>query len=218
MENKNSFLSRLTPRETKFYPLLRDLASISVASATKLVESLASEHGFDDDILSQFKDLEHEGDKLTVQIFDELNKTFITPFDREDINGLTNNLDDVTDEIYSCAKKIHLYQPKMIPEAATQLAKMIEEATQYILLAVEELDVLKKDSKKVKAYCAKLHDIESDADETYQRFIGNLFSGEVVKDTLEVIKLKDIMNELERTTDETDHVGKIIKTIIVKYA
>lgn len=214
---KNTLFNRLTPKEPKFYPLLRELANISVQAAEQLVACIkANNQDGAVAIHQKIKDLEHEGDQLTNKIFDELNTTFITPFDREDINSLANKLDDVTDDIYSCAKRILFYKPKQLPQAALDLAKMIYTATEWILKAVEELDILKKSPTKITQYCKELHEIENRADEVYQIFITNLFAEET--DAIEIIKLKEIVNVLETTTDEADHVGKIIKTIIVKYA
>jgi len=214
---KNTIFNKLTPKEPKFYPLLRELANISVQAAEQLVACIETNNKEGATVIHQkIKDLEHEGDMLTNKIFNELNATFITPFDREDINSLANKLDDVTDEIYGCAKRILFYKPKQLPQSALDLAKMIKEATECILNAVEELDVLKKSPTKITHYCKELHDIENRADEVYQLFITNLFAEET--DAIEIIKLKEIVNVLETTTDETDHVGKIIKTIIVKYA
>ena len=164
----------------------------------------------------KIKELERDGDRLSNRVFEELNSTFITPFDREDIHHLANKLDDVTDEINSCAKRIAFYKPKSLPADALVLAKMIKEGAVFIAKAVEELDVLKKSPAKIKEYCNELHLMENRADDAYQQFIIKLFEEE--KDSIEIIKLKEIVYELEKTTDVEEHVGKIIKTIIVKYA
>jgi uncharacterized protein Yka (UPF0111/DUF47 family) len=153
---------------------------------------------------------------LSGKIFDDLNTTFITPFDREDINHLSNRLDDVTDYINSCAKKIVLYNPKQIPASAVDIANLIKEGAIFISKAVDELDVLKKSRKKVTQYCAELHNIENKADDVYEHFLIDLFENQ--KDAVEIIKQKEIMYELEKATDAAEYVGKIIKTIIVKYA
>jgi predicted phosphate transport protein (TIGR00153 family) len=164
----------------------------------------------------KIKEQERAGDKLSNKIFDELNTTFITPFDREDIHNLANRLDDVTDGINSSAKRIALYNPKEMPPEALGLAKLIKEGALTISKAIDELDVLKKSAANIKKYCSELHDIENKADDVYEHFIINLFEKE--KNAVEVFKLKEIMYELEKTTDCAEYVGKIIKTIIVKYA
>ena len=125
-------------------------------------------------------------------------------------------MDDVTDRINSCAKKIVLYNPKKMPQSAVDLALELKNGVLCIGKAVDELDVLKKSAKNVKAFCKELHDIENRADDVYETFLIHLFENE--KDGIELIKQKEIMSELEKATDVTDQVGKIIKTIIVKYA
>ena len=214
---KNSFLNRLTPKEPKFFPLLQGLAEIILKVSDLLIECIESNNPeMAMEYYKKIKELERDGDKLSNRIFEELNSTFITPFDREDIHHLANKLDDVTDEINSCAKRIAFYKPKSLPSDALVLAKMIKEGAVFIAKAVEELDVLKKSPAKIKEYCNELHLMENRADDAYQQFIIKLFEEE--KDSIEIIKLKEIVYELEKTTDVEEHVGKIIKTIIVKYA
>ena len=167
-------------------------------------------------VYKKIKEQEKKGDALSVKIFDELNSTFITPFDREDIHHLADRLDDVTDYINSCAKRIVLYNPKQLPKEAIDLALLIKEGAVCIGKAVDELNVMKKNSKKIKEYCVELHNIENKADDVYENFLIQLFENE--KDAVEIIKLKEIMYELEKATDAAEYVGKIIKTIIVKYA
>ena len=214
---KNSFLNRLTPKEPKFFPLLQGLAEIILKVSDLLIECIESNNPeMAMEYYKKIKELERDGDKLSNRIFEELNSTFITPFDREDIHHLAGKLDDVTDEINSCAKRIAFYKPKSLPEDALVLAKMIKEGAVFIAKAVDELDVLKKSPAKIKEYCNELHLMENRADDAYQQFIIKLFEEE--KDGIEIIKLKEIVYELEKTTDVEEHVGKIIKTIIVKYA
>ena len=164
----------------------------------------------------KIKAYEKKGDNTLVQIFEELNTTFITPFDREDIHNLANSLDDVMDFINSCAKKIMLYRPKQIPESTLILAQLVDKASDIVLQAVNELSNVKKNAKNIKELCNELHEVENAADEVFEEFISNLFANE--RDNIEVTKLKEIMQELEKATDAAEGVGKIIKTIIVKYA
>ena len=103
-----------------------------------------------------------------------------------------------------------------MPVSAVDLALELREGVVFIGKAVDELDVLKKSAKKIKEFCYELHDIENRADDVYEHFLIDLFENE--KDGIELIKLKEIMSELEKATDITETVGKIIKTIIVKYA
>jgi uncharacterized protein Yka (UPF0111/DUF47 family) len=120
------------------------------------------------------------------------------------------------DYINSCAKKIMLYRPKQMPESALLLAQLVDNASDVVLKAVTELSNVKQNAKDIKQLCGKLHDIEHSADEVYEEFLSNLFANET--DSIEVVKLREIMQELEKATDVAKCVGKILETIIVKYA
>lgn len=213
----NSFLNKFTPKEPKFFPILKEMADVILVASDLIIECVQnSDHEAAIDYYKKIKEQERKGDALSARIFDELNSTFITPFDREDIHHLADRLDDVTDFINSCAKRIVLYNPKQIPASALEMANFIKESAICIGKAVDELDVLKKNSKKIKEYCSDLHIIENKADDVYENFLIDLFENQ--KDAVEIIKMKEIMSELEKATDASEYVGKIIKTIIVKYA
>jgi predicted phosphate transport protein (TIGR00153 family) len=169
-----------------------------------------------EDFYNKIKTEERKGDALSNKIFDELNTTFITPFDREDIHHLATRMDDVTDFINSAAKRIFLYKPKQMPPGAKELAIIIKEGAVTLEKAINELDILKKSRKRVSEYCTELHVLENKADDIFNQFLINLFENQ--HDSVELIKQKEIMYELEKATDTTESVGKIIKTIIVKYA
>lgn len=213
----NSFLSKLTPKEPKFFPLLKKLSVVSIEASEMLIDFVSNyNHETANAYYRQIKEKEREGDKLSNTVFDELNTTFITPFDREDINALATRLDDVTDGINSCAKRILFYNPKAMPDAAIQLTKILHECTLYISKAVDELATIRKSTKNIIEYCQKLHHLENKADEVYETFLISLFENE--KDGIELLKIKEIVYELEKATDIAEYTGKIIKTIIIKYA
>ncbi len=209
----NSFFSKFTPKEPKFFPLLKGLAEVSDNIAKQLIVCVENN---DPDMLKGIKDLEHQGDDIISKVYYELSSTFITPFDREDISALANRLDDVTDQIYGCAKRITFYKPKEMPQAARELTLMIKEGTELVLKAVTGLEKIKNNEATLEDCCNKLHIIEGQADEIYQNFTIDLFNN--YNDAIEIIKLKEILSVLEDITDEIDHVGKTIKTIMVKYA
>jgi len=213
----NTFFSRFLPKEPKFFPLLKEGADILQKVSGLIIECVKStDHESVVKYYKLIKEQERKADQVSNEIFDALNTTFITPFDREDINHLANRMDDVIDGITSCAKRIALYKPKSIPVQAVGLAENLKESSGCISKAVDELDVLKKNAKKITEYCNELHDLENKADDIYEHFLMDLFENE--KDGVELIKAKEIMYELEKATDTAEHVGKIIKTIIVKYA
>jgi uncharacterized protein len=213
----NTIFSKFTPKEPKFFPVLQEMAGVMLKASELMIECVKKgDHESATEYYFKIKEQERKGDELSNKIFHQLNTTFITPFDREDIHMLSNRLDDVTDYICSCAKKIMLYNPEELPGAAETMANFIREGALTIQQAIEELDVLKKDPKQISLLCRNLHDIENKADDVYDHFINDLFQSE--RRTIEIVKLKEIMSELEKATDTTESVGKIIMTIIVKYA
>ena len=188
-----------------------------VSSSAVLVESM--QHDKPEERSSYYKkikDLEREGDKLAHLIFDELGTTFITPFDREDIQALASHMDDVIDGINSCAKRIAIYNPRPIGDSGKELSLLVQKEADYICKAMDELETFRKNPATLREYCSKLHDIENQADNVYELFITKLFEEE--KDCIEIIKIKEIMQILEKTTDSAEYVGKILRTLIVKYA
>jgi predicted phosphate transport protein (TIGR00153 family) len=213
----NSFFSNFTPKEPKFFPILKEMSDVLLVASDLIIECVQNnDHEKAIEFYKKIKEQEKKGDILSAKVFDELNSTFITPFDREDIHHLADKLDDVTDYINSSAKKIVLYNPKQLPTSAVDIAKLIKEGAVSIAKAIDQLDVLKKNSAKIKEYCKELKVVENKADDVYENFLIDLFENQ--KDGIELIKLKEIMSELERATDAAETVGKIIKTIIVKYA
>lgn len=214
---KNSFFDIFKPKEDKFFPLLKDMARVIEIAASFIIGAVQVKNTEEaKEYFKKIKEQEREGDRIQNEIFNQLNNTFITPFDREDINHLSSKMDDVTDYINSSAKRIMLYSPKEMPLSAKELAELVHESSLVLIDAIAELHDLKKNPARIREYCSKLNDIENKADDVYEHFLIDLFKNE--KDPMEVIKLKDILHELEKATDAAETVGKIIKTMIVKYA
>ena len=213
----NSIFSFLTPKENKFFPYLNGLVDLIDSSGKILTQFITSKSlKTKEELYAGIKENERNGDHLISEIFRELNDTFITPFDREDIQFLCERLDDVLDSINSASKRILMFQLKKIPDATVHMCELISKSCETISSAVHKLKNLKTQSKEILDDCNVLHSLEHDGDDLYEEFIRRLFKTE--KNSIEIIKLKDVMQEFERTTDITHSVGKIIKTIIVKYA
>lgn len=213
----NNLFDRFKPKQSIFFTLLSEMSETNLKASELIVECVqVKSHDEAVDFYKKIKDQERKCDEIQGKIFEELNDTFVTPFDREDINSLSSTMDDVTDLINSCAKRIMLYNPKRIPDSAVRLAQFVHEAGVCLTQAIAELDVLKKNPKRIKELCHELGEIEGKADDVYEHFLIDLFENET--DAIEVLKLKEILHELERATDAAENVGKIIKTIIVKYS
>jgi predicted phosphate transport protein (TIGR00153 family) len=213
----NTFFSKFIPQENKFYPILSNMSdNILVCSDLLIQLTQTPDKEIRKSIYQQIKALETKGDGIVGHLFNELNNTFITPFDREDINALSEEMDNVLDSMNSAAKRVVMYQPDNLPKQSTTMALLLKDACILIRSAIQGLDMMKKSPSSVKGICNQLHVIENKADDLYEHFIIDIFERE--KDGIELIKLKEIMQEIERATDKADCVGKIIRTIIVKYA
>lgn len=213
----NSFLSFLTPKEPKFFPILRNLSDV-IYNASVLLEESVTNYSQEnkENYYKKIKEEEKKGDQISTKVFDELNSTFITPFDREDIHALADRMDDVIDRINSTSKRIMLYNPKDMPASAIELAHQLVEGAIILQKAIDDLTHIRKNAGNLKGRMIELNIMENKADDIYNQFLINLFENE--KNAIEVIKLKEIMSEMERATDIAESVGKIIQTIIVKYA
>ena len=196
---KNSLLNRFVPKESKFFPLLNQLSQTVLNASELLIDSM--NHDTPEtwqEYYHKVKEAERKGDQITQQIFMELGQTFITPFDREDIHDLAFSIDDVTDRIHSASKRIAIYKPHAISDSGKELAVLIQQGASIICKAMDELETFSKNPSRLKDYCQKLHEIENHADEAYDLFIMQLFNEET--DCIELIKTKEIMQELEKTT------------------
>ncbi len=213
MELKTA-LKFFTPKERKFYPMFEEAAENLVRGATLLNKYfLISDKTEKEKILISIKEHEHQGDNITHQLYNELNKTFITPFDREDIYKLTGKLDDVMDMINGFGQKVRNHPPKKEPKSFLELSELILQATQQIRVAIYELKNLKA-PKKITDACIRINEIENQADDLYYQAIAELFQQE--KDAIELIKVKAMLSSLEKATDSAEDVSDVIKSIIVK--
>ena len=213
----NNILSVFVPRDTKFLPLLVKTAEIVDKSAELLQELFASTNREQiEELCRSIKQEETNGDNVTGMIFKALNETFITPFDREDITELTDTMDDVIDIINRVAQKVVLFSPETLPPATLEMTVVIKNGTAEIKAAVNELTNLRKSDKQIKIHTKKIKLLEEEADRIYEKGTSSLFKSSIR--TAELIKLKEIIQELEKVANKINSVGKILKTIIVKYA
>jgi uncharacterized protein len=202
----------LLRRERRFYELF-DRQAVNVVAASRLLRA-----AFDDETESMpahqaaIKDLEHAGDELTHEIVQTLNRTFITPFEREDIYALSSGLDDVLDYIDEIAETIVLYGITEISAAAKSMAGLIVEAAVQIQAAVSKLE----SKSGVSEHGIEVHRLENVGDTESRRAIGDLFSGG--HDAIAIIKLKDFYTLLEDSLDRCEDVANVIEGIIIKNA
>lgn len=206
----------LVPKDKKFFPLFEQDAENLVKAAVLLNKLfLVNDPSETELIIKKIKEHEKIGDDFTHKIFDELNRTFITPFDREDIYLLNSSLDDVLDYINSCAKKIQLYKPKTMLPHYLELSELILQGAREIRVGLSELKNI-KNPQKIKQSCVRINEIENQADDIYHQAITDLYENE--KDAIELIKKMDILAALEEATDKEEDISDVIKSIIIKMA
>ena len=200
----------LTPRAAGFYDLFARSADNLVTGAQLLKELLGAPVEDRPDISKRMREAEHIGDEATHEIMRALNSTFVTPFDRQDIYNLASNLDDVMDHMDAAVDMVALYTPVNLPR---ELADQVEVLERAALLTAEAMRRL-RGMKDLTEYWIEVNRLENSADQVYRRLLARLFSGEY--DPLSVLKLKDIIEELEAAADAFEHVANTVETIAVK--
>lgn len=208
-------LSFFIPQDRKFYPLFEKASGNLVEVSRSLINLVNSDAEKRKEYIKEVERLEHVGDSITHEIFNELGKNFITPFDREDIHALTTAVDDVVDFVHGSAKRIELYKLQNITPEMVKLADLIEKAAIELNNAILELRNL-KNTGKIKESCVKINSIENHADDIFDMAVAKLFENE--KNAVELIKVKEILSALETATDKCEDAANVIQSIIVKHA
>lgn len=201
---------RLTPHETIFYDLFAKAADNLVAGSKLVQELLHAAPDARQEVFRRIRDAEHHGDEITHQILREVNSTFVTPFDREDIYRLASRLDDVMDFLEAASDLVVLYEVRELPSEILRLAELLEQAAEITSLAMPRLRSL----RNLSDYWIEVNRLENEADKLYRRFVARLFGGEY--EALTVMKLKEIAEELEGAADAFENVADTVETISVK--
>lgn len=201
----------LIPRERRFYELF-DRQAQTVVSAAKLLLAVFDDVGTLGERQKEIKDLEHAGDELTHEIVRTLNRTFVTPFDREDIYALGSGLDDVLDYIDEIAEIMILYGISDVPQSAKAMGGLLNQAVGQLQSAISKLE----SRGGTVEHGIEVHRIENQGDAESRRAIGELFSGQ--HDPLTVIKLKEFYTLLEDSLDRCEDVAQVIENITIKNA
>jgi hypothetical protein len=204
------FRIRLTPQHKEFFRLYERSATNAVDTAALLVELLERFPEDGSELVRRIKDREHEGDRLTHEIIDLVNRTFVTPFDRDDMYRLASALDDICDHIDEAADNIVLYGVKVIPEEAKQQSQVILRSTLKLDEAVHLLDGF----KNVRTQLEALRELEDEGDRLNRDAIAGLFrSGQ---DAISIIRWKDIHERLESAVDSCEYAADVLEAIVVK--
>ena len=210
-------LSYFLPKDKVFYSLFEKASDNLELIAQQLLQLVhESDYNKRAVIIEKMRDIEHHNDNITHEIFIELGKNFITPFDREDIHALASALDDIADYIYASGKKINFYNIDPISDQGIQkTAAAINDAVVAVKAAVMELRNL-KNTQKIIECVIKINSIENNADNIFDMSIEKLFNSDV--DAKELIKRRELYMVMETATDKCEDAGNVIESIVVKYA
>lgn len=212
----NSILKIFLPKDRVFYGLFESVA-LTLEKMGKKLSLVVGEPDFNKraTLIKEIEDMEHENDDYTHQIFTELGRNFITPFDREDIHYLATALDDIADYIYASAKKINFYKVNPNDQGIQKMADIIEQGVQAVKIAVLELRNM-KNMRNITEALVKVNSLENAADDVFDMSIERLFETE--PDAKEVIKKREIYQIMELVTDKCEDAGNVIESIVIKYA
>src|SRR5664279_4363561 len=215
--NIDSFLKFFVPKDHSFFPLFESDAQNLVKAAELLKEIFNSTDVIEHErIFKEIKDVEHIGDEITNKTYEQLNKSFITPFDREDIHELTANIDDVVDSINGIARRICLYRPKKMMAIYKEMGGLVYEGAKEVESAIHCLKDPVANKEKITRACGVVTAIEHKDDELYFVGVSELFEKE--EDPKELIKNNKILEILERCADEEEDVTDTLKSILIKMA
>ena len=210
----DSLIKLMLPRDKFFFEMIEKSSDNLLAAASEFIKfSTASKQNGFIELSRKIKDFEHEGDKITYKIFEELNRNFLTPLDREDIRDLTSALDDVLDIIDSIASRIVLYKVESMSNDMRGLLEVILKSVEQLHIAVKRLRKIHQ-NKDLRLIFEEIHKLEEDGDKIYHEGIARLFEKE--RDPITLIKQKEILEALERTTDRCKFAGNVIETVFMK--
>ena len=201
---------RLTPQANVFYDMFTASANNVLDGARTLHELVTGPRSEREQLNKTLRDEEHRGDDRTHSILREVNSTFVTPIDREDIYRLASRLDDVMDFFEAAGDLIVLYELDALPVEMQQMADLLVRAAELTAAAMPRL----KSLKHLSDYWIEVNRIENEADKLYRRFVARLFSGDT--DALMVLKLKEVAEQLEAAADAFENVADTVETIAVK--
>jgi predicted phosphate transport protein (TIGR00153 family) len=206
----------LLPKERKFFELFARQADL-LAEAAGRFEAMMTDYGRAEALSLEIRELEHQGDQVTHEIFDRLNKSFVTPFDPEDIHALASALDDVLDEIEGVTARFLMFHVQAPTPTAVQLARVLVGSAGALREAVGRLDRLRNEGRDaILPFVIEVNNRESEADDLSRKALTELFRGDTPP--LDVIRWKELYARLEHAADRAEDVGNILENICVKNA
>jgi len=203
---------RLLPREEEFFDLFQQVAERNKEAAHHLRALFDAPPERRTPIVDAIKRLEHEADQVTREVVTRLDRTFITPLDREDIHKLASDLDDVMDSMDGVARRSQIFRLGLPPAGIKQLTEVLER----MVIALGEGVARLKKGDDVMRFCIEAKRLEEEGDAIYHQALGELFEKE--HDALEVIKWKEMYDNLEGTLDQSEDVANVLESITLKHA
>lgn len=207
----SNFLRRFLPRENDFFKMFIELADNVHSGSAVLLEMFQKGDGAEK-YAERIKDLEHHGDTMTHALLTKLNQTFVTPFDREDIQALSSRIDDVLDLIDAAASRMVTYKIQHVRKGVADLAQVLYETTRQVTAVVRALGK----SDGVLDKCIEIKRLENESDRLSRLLIAQLFEEE--KDPIQIIKWKEIIEVIEAAVDKCEDVANVIETVTLKNA
>ncbi len=204
-------LPRLTPKEEKFFDMLEASAK-NLLEGARALKDLVDDYTDVEGKVKKIKEIERQGDNIIHEIIDKLNKTFITPIDREDIHILASELDDVLDAIEGISSRLYTFKIQEPTPECTRLVNIIHQAVEQIERAISDLEHF----DNLKPLCIEVNRLENEADQISQEMIGHLLDKE--GDWRKAIKWKEIYGRLETAADHCENIANVIESIVVKSA
>lgn len=201
---------RLIPREEKFYTDFQAMA-IELQDGARLLEAMVTPDRPVWEQADAIKKIEHKCDTITHEIIQRLNRTFVTPLDREDIHALARTLDDVMDAIDAAASLIRLYKLDSVRYGVREMAQIITASTAEIRPALEALE----ENKGLITHAVEINRLENEADRIHQEAVSRLFEDE--RDPIMVMKWKETLDFLENATDRCEDVANVLEGVMVKH-
>jgi predicted phosphate transport protein (TIGR00153 family) len=198
------------PRDEQFFGLFNEMAS-EIRGAARLLEALFATDPPDISKVDLIKDAEHRCDALTHDAIQRLHRTFITPFDREDLYALAASLDDVMDTIDHAAALVRMYRITTVRPGARELTRTVLNSADRLHTALESLAA----KRPVQPHAVEINRLENEADRSYQIAVETLFQSE--HDPIMVIKWKELLDSLEEITDACEDVANVIEGVVVKH-
>jgi predicted phosphate transport protein (TIGR00153 family) len=212
----DKMIQRLLPHDESFYKFFEEASQNLVNGAALLKELMMTKDASTrDKLIMQINELEHHGDSITHRVFSELNSTFVTPFDREDIHQLASALDDVMDHMDGAASRISLYKIKKIPKTLSQLVDVLQLSIAELHRGVRMLRDINKTNELQRVF-QKVNEYENNADTLFENGVADLFEKE--KNAIQLIKLKELMVGLETATDKCEDAANVLEGIYIKHA